>query len=480
MTITSKRFSVYFAALVVLLFNLRTEAQVFTNLHSLLFTNGVGPVAPLIISGNTLYGTARDWGSLELPGDGYGAIFRLNTDGSGFTNIHTFSGIAPDGGNMNAGLVLSGNTFYTTATFGGASNYGCVIAINIDGTGSTNLFNFPATSDTFPYTNDVGGDPLAGLVLLGGNLYGSANGGGIYGWGTLFAMNTNGTGFTNLHNFNVTNGQNPSADLMFAAGAFYGTTPSGGAFHYGTIFKMNTNGTGYTNFYSFSPMSGPSNTNSDGAFSSCKLVLSGTNLYGTAIEGGDLGGGTIFAIDTNGTTFTVLHSFATTNGPFGINAGGARPKSGLTLSGNVLYGTTFTGGNSGSGTIFKINTDGSGFSTLYEFSATNGAGPNTGAGTNNDGAHPVGGLLYSGSALYGTASEGGALGLGSIFKITFPPTLLIAHVGTNAVVTWPSNVVGFNLETTTNLAGTWDPLAGQYAVTNAISGRQRFYRLKSP
>jgi uncharacterized repeat protein (TIGR03803 family) len=83
-------------------------------------------------------------------------------------------------------------------------------------------------------------------------------------------------------------------------------------------------------------------------------------------------------------------------------------------------------------------------------------------------------LLYAGGALYGTASEGGALGLGSIFRISFPPSLFITRIGTNAVLTWPSNAVGFNLETTTNLTGAWDPLAGQYSVTNPISGRQKF------
>jgi uncharacterized repeat protein (TIGR03803 family) len=479
MTITSRRFSVCFAALAVLFFHPSAGAQVFANLHSLLFTNGVGPVANLIISGNTLYGTARTYGGGTAGGGG--SVFRMNIDGSAFTNLHTFSQIAPEGGDMNGSPVLLGNTLYTTATFAGGSNFGCVLAINIDGTGLTNLYNFPALDfANFPYTNNAGAYPVAGLTLLGGRLYGSANGGGTHGWGTLFALSTNGTGFTNLHNFNYTNGQSPSDDLMFADGAFYGTTPGGGTSGYGTIFKINTDGTGYTNFYSFSRDSGPDRTNDDGAFPSCNLVLSGTNLYGTAQEGGEFGGGTVFAVDTNGTTFTVLHFFDITNGAAGVNAGGARPKSGLTLVSNVLYGTTFTGGNSGSGTIFQINTDGTGFSTLYEFSATNGAGPNTGAGTNLDGAHPVGGLLYAGGALYGTASEGGALGLGSIFRISFPPSLFITRIGTNAVLTWPSNAVGFNLETTTNLTGAWDPLAGQYSVTNPISGRQKFYRLKSP
>ena len=479
MTITPRRFSVCSAALAVLFFTPSARAQVFTNLHNLLFTNGVGPVASLIISGNTLYGTARNYGSLDLPGDGYGTVFRMNTDGSGFTNLHTFSGIVPDGGNLNASLVLSGNTLYTTATFGGASDYGCVIAINTDGTGLTNLHNFSAPLGPFPSTNYDGADPSTSLILSGGTLYGLANGGGLNGWGTLFALSTNGTAFTNLHNFNIIDGQNPGSDLVLSGSTFYGATAAGGAFHSGTIFKVSTNGSAYTNLFHFPAASGPNNTNAEGVFPSCGLVLAGTNLYGTASEGGELGGGTIFVLDTNGTTFNVLHSFATTNGPTGINAGGARPRSGLALSGNVLYGTTFTGGSSGSGTIFKINTDGTGFSTLYEFSATNGVGSTGIGGTNLDGAHPVGALLFSGDTLYGTASEGGTLGNGTIFSIILPPTLAIHLSGTNAILTWPSNSAGFNLEMSTNPAGAWNPLSGQYSVTNPISGKQKFYRLHS-
>jgi uncharacterized repeat protein (TIGR03803 family) len=321
------------------------------------------------------------------------------------------------------------------------------------------------------------------MMLVGNTLYGTGNGGGTNGGGTLFAVTTNGTGFTNLHNFSFATGNYPSRDLILAGGAFYGTTGSGGSSGVGTIFKINTNGTGYTNFYSFSQPSGPDRTNSDGAFPACSLVLLGTNLYGTAAEGGDLGGGTIFVTDTNATAFMVLHAFPTTNGITGTNVGGARPSSGLTLAGNELYGTTFTGGTGGSGTVFKMNTDGSGFTTLYNFSVTNGMGTNgTGAGTNFDGAHPVGGLLFAGGTLYGTASEGGTAGFGTVFSISFPPTLTIKLFGTNAILTWPTNVAGFNLQSTTNLppSAAWDPVAGQYSVTNPISGRQKFYRLKSP
>lgn len=446
-------------------------AQTFTNLHSLAFTNGTGPVANLIISGTTLYGTTRIYGGGT--GGGYGSVFKMNTDGSAFTNLHTFSGIAPEGGNLDGGLVLLGGMLYSSAAFGGAFNSGSLFAISTNGLTQSNIYNFSSLS----YTNSDGAYPLSGLLLSGGTFYGTANGGGTAAAGTLFAVSTNGSGYTNLHNFAFSTGQYPERDLLLSGGMLYGTTPAGGTYAVGTVFKISTNGTGYTNFYNFTQPSGTDNTNSDGAFPKCNLVLFGQTLFGTTSEGGNLGGGTVFAINTDGTGFNILHSFATTNDPSAVNIDGARPESGLTLAGNVLYGTTSTGGSGGNGTLFKIKTDGSGFATVYNFSSTNNP-----SGTNTDGAHPIGALLYSGSALYGTASAGGEFGYGTIFSVLYPPTLTITVVGTNAIITWPSDTTGFTLQSTTNLtpAPVWTTVPGQYNVTNPITSRQKFYRLTHP
>src|ERR1039458_6235151 len=66
--------------------------------------------------------------------------------------------------------------------------------------------------------------------------------------------------------------------------------------------------------------------------------------------------------------FTNLYSFAAL-GLYNTNSTGAYPHSSLVLSGSTLYGTTYAGGNSGGGTVFKINTDGSGLTNVYSFSA---------------------------------------------------------------------------------------------------------------
>jgi uncharacterized repeat protein (TIGR03803 family) len=172
-----------------------------------------------------------------------------------------------------------------------------------------------------------------------------------------------------------------------------------------------------------------------------------------------------------------LHSFSPTSGALGTNSEGASPQAELILSDGILYGTTKYGGNGGSGTVFRLNTDGTGFATLYDFTAVDIV-----TGTNSDGAHPVTGLILSSGLLYGTASAGGAAGYGTVFSMVAPPTLGMHRSGTNVLLTWSTNFTGFSLQTTTNVAPpvSWGALGGQYSVTNPISGKQRFFRLVRP
>src|SRR5467141_3795196 len=94
-------------------------------------------------------------------------------------------------------------------------------------------------------------------------------------------------------------------------------------------------------------------------------------------------------------TFTTLYSFTATSGPYpSTNTDGDLPIAGLVVLGNTLYGTATYGGSSGNGTVFKVNTDGTGFTNLHSFTA--GSGPYY-AYTNNDGANPLAGLVLSGN-----------------------------------------------------------------------------------
>ena len=119
------------------------------------------------------------------------------------------------------------------------------------------------------------------------------------------------------------------------------------------MFAVNTDGTGFTNLYNFT-----NGTNGGGVPSG--LVLSGNTLYGTTSVGGSFGGGTVFAIHTDGGGLTNLYNFSSVYG--GV-------KSSLVLSNNILYGTTSVGGSSTNGTVFALNTDGTGFTNLHSFSS---------------------------------------------------------------------------------------------------------------
>jgi uncharacterized repeat protein (TIGR03803 family) len=400
-----------------------------------------------------------------------------------------------DGGSPAAGLVFSGSVLCGTAEFGGPALKGGVFAINTDGTGFTYLHTFAQgefNGTPGYFTNRDGAAPVAALLLSSNVLYGTTELGGPFGAGALFAINTDGTGFTNLHFFQpfpahnpVTNrdGGFPNAELVLAGHTLYGTAEIGGQAGAGTIFAINIDGTGFTNLHTFA-------WDTDGAMPYAGLTLSGNTLYGATSAGGSGGAGTVFSIGTNGEGFTVLHSFPALPkwpGPF-TNSDGAIPKATLALSGNTLYGTASSGGAFGSGALFGINTDGSGFRNLYSFTAL----PPFGGGgapppTNNDGAYPLGELVVFNGNLYGTASQGGPSGEGTVFRLslTRPNALTIAMTGAGVLLSWPTNAA-VTLQACTNLSNpAWVRLStgpavdGRYHFSEPLQegGSGRFYRL---
>jgi uncharacterized repeat protein (TIGR03803 family) len=449
----------------------RVPAQTFTNLYSFTGgTDGAEPYAALILSGNTLYGTA------QLGGSSFnGTVFKANLNGTGFTELHTFTATLDpdytnsDGAYPEAGLILSGNTLYGTANSGGSSGNGTVFAINPDGTGFTNLHNFSGPpSNGSPITNSDGANPSAGLILSGSTLYGTTSQGGSSGNGTVFAINTNGTGFTNLHSFNSSEGANPQASLVASGNSLYGTASRGGSSGFGTVFALNTDGTGFTNLHNLSY--------GDGVNPQAALILSGDTLYGTAMSGGSSNFGTVFALTTNGTGFTNLHSFT-------YYSDGANPQASLALIGSTLYGTANSGGSSSVGTVFAINIDGTGFTNRHNFVF------------GSDGSNPDAGLILSGDSLYGTAYNGGGFGNGTLFSLSLgsvstpTPTLTIVRSGASVILTWPTNAAGLTLQSTTNLVSpaVWITnsagpavVNGQNVLTNPASGSKKFYRLSQP
>jgi uncharacterized repeat protein (TIGR03803 family) len=219
-------------------------------------------------------------------------------------------------------------------------------------------------------------------------------------------------------------GARPYGGLILSGGTLFGTASAGGPGGAGVVFALNTNGSGFTILHSFTALDSLSGTNVDGAFPFAGAVLSSGRLYGTTVAGGVNGKGVIFSVGTNGLDFAVLHDFSATDSLTSTNSDGASPCAPLAVSGVHLYGTTTAGGAGANGTVFSVSTNGSQFLTLHAFTAMD---PVT--GTNRDGAVPAAGLLLLGSSLYGTAFSGGRGAAGTVFCLALPlPPAAITNI----------------------------------------------------
>jgi len=204
----------------------------------------------------------------------------------------------------------------------------------------------------------------------------------------------------------------------------------------------------------------------DGAYPLGSLTPSGSTFYGMTSGIGNYadGSGTIFRINADGTGYQVLYNFG------GVN-NGANPHGDLTVSGSTLYGMTLGAGALGAGTIFKINMDGTGYQVLYNFGSVQ-----------SDGYCPYGSLTLSGSTLYGmTQQHGGSNGEGTIFSwsltsgaVPGAPTKVTAKPGnaqatvsfTVPASTGGSSITGYTV--TSNPAGGVDANAGKTSTTHTV------------
>ena len=229
------------------------------------------------------------------------------------------------------------------------------------------------------------------LVAPDGTLYGTTYRGGSSNLGTLFRVNADGSDFVVLKNFTGDDGAGPMGNLVLSGTTLYGTTVLGGSDNWGTIFRVETDGSGFVVMKHF-----PANA-TNGLNPNAGLALSGATLYGTSYFGGGNGphggDGVIFKVNTDGSSFTTLKKL------FWITDG-ALPVSGLVMSGTTMYGTTSQGGSGDYGTVFKMNTDGSNYTVLKAFDGSLGA-------------NPRGTLVLAGTTLYGTMDQGG----GAVFRI---------------------------------------------------------------
>ncbi|MGO8672053.1 MAG: choice-of-anchor tandem repeat GloVer-containing protein [Capsulimonadaceae bacterium] len=316
----------------------------------------------------------------------------------------------------------------TTSTFifiSGLANltpvYFKVAGVNSSGTGpmSNEAANEPILESVLHSFGDgtVANDgawPNGMVQAANGNFYGTTNTGGLAGEGTVFEIDYSGSE-TVLHSFgdgSVTNdGVGPNAALIQASnGSFYGTTVRGGSAGDGAVFEIDAAGN-ETVLHSF----GDGSVANDGVYPDSALIqASDGSYYGTTWSGGSSGKGTVYRITPSGVV-NILHNFDDgTVADDGFNPYAAL----IQASDGYFYGTTTGGGSVGSGTVFRITPSGV-VTILHSF------GDGTVA---DDGYKPYANLLQASDGnFYGTTAFGGSFDGGLVFRITPSGVTSILH-----------------------------------------------------
>lgn len=364
--------------------------------------SGSGPYGSFISDGTFLYGMTYFGGANDL-----GVIFKIMPDGSSYSKLLDFSGPA-NGSNPYGSLFYDGTFLYGMTRNGGTNSLGVIFKIMPDGSGFTKLLDFSGTLN--------GANPRGSLIPVGNYLYGTTSMGGTNNMGVVFKIMPNGTGFSKLLDFSGTaNGNDPFGSLYYDGTFLYGMTALGGTgtcqFNCGVLFKIMPDGSGFSKLLDFAGVS-------NGSHPRGSLISDGIFLYGMTQNGGNSDMGVIFKIMADGSGYSKLFDFSgTADGSFLFGS--------IISSGLFLYGVTSSGGANGMGTIFKIKSDGSSFSKLFDFSGL-------------DGANPYCSLFSDGSSLYGMSSSGGMNGNGIIFKYQLLTTGIEKTTAGAGVILYPN------------------------------------------
>ncbi len=381
-----------------------TQAGVYSVIHHLDPTTEGSTSSSVLVTGadGNLYALCNSGGANNA-----GTAFKVSTSGT-FNLLTNFNGASFGNAPFSTFIKGKDSAYYATTSAGGKYGFGTIVKI----CGGT-------TSILYSFNKNVDGGYPKGKLLLAtdGNFYGMTSDGGAKNAGTVFKITPSGN-YTVTHVFNsTTDGGNPVSGLIQASdGLLYGMTVAGGTGNGGTIFKMNLTGSSFNvirnfvsatdgnapvgdlvqandgNFYGMTSSSAKIfkltqagvftvihtlNSSTEGYVPTGSLIqgIDG-NLYGTCSDGAAGAAGSVFQVTLSG-TFKMLHAFNTTSD-------GRAPKGSLLQgSDGILYGTTSIGGTYNAGTIFKLNTNGSGFSVLRQMNIT------------TDGGNAYGSLIFA-------------------------------------------------------------------------------------
>jgi uncharacterized repeat protein (TIGR03803 family) len=302
-------------------------------------SDGSTPLGAVVVDGSgNLYGTTNAGGAYGL-----GTVFELSPSGSGFveTVLHSFSG-PPDGANPQDPLIADASgTLFGTTSAGGTANFGTAFALvpGPSGYSENVLYSFQGGND--------GQAPVGRLLEdSSGNLFGSTDGGGPSGAGTVFRLSPQGSGYAEsvLFAFDLRNGLYPLAGLIEdASGNLFGTTFFDGQTNRGNVFELSAGSA-----YSFTSIDGFTKKHDEGANPHGDLLFGPKGvIYTTTESGGKYGSGTIIKLTPThpGYRETILFDFLPST---------LGPEAGLIADGSgKLYGTSGGGGDHGAGFAFE-------------------------------------------------------------------------------------------------------------------------------
>lgn len=293
----------------------------------------------------------------------------------------------------------------------------------------SNFVMFSQVNKLHDFESETGRDPYDGLITDGTYLYGLAQYGGTNSGGVAYKIKTDGTDYQVLHHFTNEEGTRPDGTLVLVDGYLYGSTYENGLNTDGCIFKIKTDGTEFEILLNLDDMYVP-HMITDGTnllwmvymdldpgvdgLKLCKLPMQGgalemihvsdefflhigipvvieNTMYVVNRNGGNFGSGYLFKLNMDGTGFEIIYHF---NVVFNT----------VNYDGEYFYGTSTYGGTNSSGVLFKIKPDGTEYSVLKEFDY-------------DSGSEPEYGLTFTDDLIYGLCQSGTSDGDGGIFSI---------------------------------------------------------------
>jgi uncharacterized repeat protein (TIGR03803 family) len=352
--------AVAIAGLAPVFLNIAASAQTETALYKYPNTssNDTGIVWPGIL----IQGVDGElYGTIQTNGaNSQGTVFKMTTDGD-YTQVYNFC--AEGGGCLVTGAIPDGGvTLGSDGNYYGTTQNGGAFAFGsvykLTPTGTLTNLWSFTEDHTTQHINDAGFPSYAPLLGQDGNFYGVASGDYTGDYGDFYKVTAKGA-FT-PHNFNFTDGDGPNLPVQGSDGSFYGTTQFGGdpTCKCGVVYKTTTAGK-ITVLHNFT--GGASDGNRPTG-----ILVQGKDgdFYGTTYSGGSNGLGTIFKISST-KVYKLIHSF--TGDPDGTH-----PLAGMIAgSDGNLYGTTTTGGSHNGGSVYKLTTAGA-LSIVYNFCAKSG------------------------------------------------------------------------------------------------------------